>query len=328
MVTDGYANRVNGVDYNAVDERRFDSPLLMPGAGGGAFSAQSGRRVNGAGLVASVGGSPEAWTVTAGSGVIFDSAYASQGAYRFEIPNSVTAQLPARPGAGTSRIDLLVARIYDNVALGSGATEVKVERVNGTAGASPFAPSLPALSVELARLTVPASGTIVVTASTERTVAAGGVLPVPTTAAMDKLVTDGIAYAGLVVNNAQTNSLHRYTGTAWSQMVDGSTGLVAAGGYGVGWADLGGGETSQVQKTNGMVTLFLAATKGGGSNVAAEAVVRIADGYRPARLVRGWGWNASSPRPFQINTGGYLTVDYAQAAGLSAIVSTITYPAA
>lgn len=215
MATDGYANRINGVDYNAVDERRFDAPLLMPGPTSAPFSAKAGRRVNGAGLVVSVGGSPEAWTVTQGAGVIYDSAYASQGAWRFEIPNSVSANMPARPGAGTSRIDLIVARIYDTVAIGSGPAEVKVERVNGTAGSTPSAPSLPALSVELARLTVPASGTITVTQSTERTVAAGGILPVPTVAARDKLKTDGIAYEGLYVDVASTDSLERYDGTNW-----------------------------------------------------------------------------------------------------------------
>lgn len=223
MATDGYANRINGIEYNAVDERRMNSVLLMPGGPTSApFSARSGRRVNGAGLTVSVGGSPEAWTCTPGPGEIYESGYASQGGWAFEIPNSVSANLPARPGAGQSRIDLIVARIYDTQAIGSGPAEVKIERINGAAGAPGVAPSPPAgsITLELARLGVPAVGAITVTQSTRRTVAAGGVLPVATTAEMDALKTDNIAYAGLVVNNAQTNSLHRYDGTLWRRLVD------------------------------------------------------------------------------------------------------------
>lgn len=218
MATDGFASRINGVEYAAVDERRMDSALLMPGPVSAPFSARSGRRVNGSGLTVSVGGSPEAWTVSPGAGVIFDPAYASQGAWRFEIPSAVSANLPARPGAGQSRIDLIVARIYDPGALGSGPAEVKIERVAGNSGASPSAPSLPPLSVELDRLTVPASGAITSTKSSAVTVAAGGVLPVPTTDDRTKLVTDGIAYRGLVVDDAQVGALFRYNGDGWDKL--------------------------------------------------------------------------------------------------------------
>lgn len=227
MATDGFASRINGVEYAAVDERRMDSALLMPGPVSAPFSGRSGRRVNGAGLTVSVGGGPEAWTVSPGAGVIYDPAYASQGAWRFEIPSAVSANLPARPGVGQSRIDLIVARIYDPGALGSGLAEVKIERVNGASGASPSAPSLPALSVELGRLLVPASGTITVTQSTRRTVTAGGVLPVATTAERTQLVTDGIAYPGLTIFNEQTKRQEVYGGSGWvaqSQEIDSRSG--------------------------------------------------------------------------------------------------------
>lgn len=234
MVTDGYANRINGVEYNGVDERRFDGPLLMPGPAAAPFSARSGRRVNGAGLAVSVGGGPEAWTVTPGAGVIYDSAYASQGAWRFEIPAAITATLPARPGAGQSRIDLIIARIYDTGALGSGPAEVKIERVNGNAGGSPSAPSLPALSVELARMTVPASGTISVTQSSRRTVAAGGVLPVSGDADLASLVADGAAYPGLLAYNEQRSRFEGRFASTWAAIPSGDTGwmtLPLASGY-------------------------------------------------------------------------------------------------
>lgn len=222
MVSDGTVSWIDGPDlYDAADLRRLDSLLLMPGGPTSQpFAVKEGHRVNGAGLQVSVGGSPESWTVTPGPCVVTDPAYSGQGGWRVEIPNTKTGTIGARPGAGQSRIDLIVARVYDATAIGSGPAEVKIERLPGTPGSSPVAPTPPAGSItyEIARLAVPASGSITITQSVERTVAAGGILPVPTTAAMDKLETDGIAYRGLVVDNAQTDALHRFDGTDWKQL--------------------------------------------------------------------------------------------------------------
>ena len=209
MASDGYVSRLNSVEYAARDERLLDSVLQMP-AGSGAFSARGGRRVHAAGLQASVGGSPEAVTVTAGAGLVSPAA-GSTGGYAFAIPASVSVVLPARPSTGLSRIDLVVARIYDvDESVGS-TREVKIEHVPGTPSGSPSAPATPSLSLVLATLNVPSSGTISVTQSTTRTVAAGGVLPVATTAERDALTP----YAGLVVHNAQAGGLQVHDGTAW-----------------------------------------------------------------------------------------------------------------
>jgi hypothetical protein len=161
------------------------------------------------------------YSVTAGAGVIYDSAFASQAPWEFEIDNGVAAvAFPARPGVGTSRIDLIVARIYDvDISVGS-VREVKIERVNGAASATPSAPALPALSLLLATCTVPNAGAITVVSTTAVTTAAGGILPVATTAEMDALKTSGTAYRGMVVDNAQTGSLHRYDGTNWKRLRD------------------------------------------------------------------------------------------------------------
>ncbi len=213
MATDGYAHRWNGVEYNASAERLMGSVLLMPGSAS-AFSARGGRRVNGAGLAVSVGGSPEQVSVTAGAGVIFDSGSASNGPWLFEIDSTKTLSLPARPSTGQSRIDLVVARVYDSdTGLGS-AKELKVERVAGTPSATPSEPTSPASSLILARMLVPDTGSITVTPNPVRTVAAGGVLPVSTTAVRDSLS----AYGGLVVWNEQTVRLERYDGTAWAAL--------------------------------------------------------------------------------------------------------------
>lgn len=266
MATDGTVSRWNADSvthlpaYPASDERLLDSPELMPGPSTAPFSAKSGRRVNGAGLVVSVGGSPEAWTVTPGAGVIYDNANATAGPWKFAIPASKSANLPARPGVGLSRVDLLVARIYDVDVLGSGAREIKIEHVPGTPSASPSTPATPALSLVLATLNVPNAGAISVTQSTARVVAAGGILPVATTAERDALATAGIAYSGLVVANAQApgKRLERFDATAWT--------------YDGKWADytpaltgLAGAATARWTRIGDLITVQFKITASGAS---------------------------------------------------------------
>lgn len=225
MATDGMASWIDLTDpkYAAADLRRLDSLLMAPGGPTSApFAVKAGHRVNGAGLQVSVGGSPEAWTCTPGPGMVYNPDYSTQGGWRFEIPNAKSGTIGARPSSGQSRIDLIVARIYDNGAIGSGPSEVKIERLVGSPGQDPQPPTPPqdSITYEVARMTVPATGPVVVTSSTERTVAAGGVLPVPTVAAMNKLKTTGIAYTGMVVNNAQADRLERFNGTDWKPVPD------------------------------------------------------------------------------------------------------------
>jgi hypothetical protein len=61
------------------------------------------------------------------------------------------------PAAGTSRIDLVIARVYDASLIGGSVNGWQLEVVTGTAASSPVAPTLPPSSIELARLGV-ASG--------------------------------------------------------------------------------------------------------------------------------------------------------------------------
>lgn len=217
MATDGPVSRFNSVAYSAGDERLLDSALLMPGPASAPFSARSGRRVNGSGLQVSVAGSPEAWTVTPGPGVVYDTANASAGGWRFALRSAKSANLPARPGVGQSRIDYVIARIYDTDVLGAGPREFKIEHVAGGPGSTPSPPDMSTrpLSFILATLNVPNTGPISITQSAARTAAAGGILPVATVAERDALKTDGTAYEGMYVDVASTNSLDRYDGTNW-----------------------------------------------------------------------------------------------------------------
>lgn len=78
------------------------------------------------------------------------------------------------PGAGLSRIDLVIARVYDASLIGGSINGWQLEIVTGTPTASPAAPALPASSIELARFTVP-SGTASITTAmiTDRRVMPG-----------------------------------------------------------------------------------------------------------------------------------------------------------
>lgn len=207
-MADGVASRWNGVAYPAQDERRIHGAFL---AAGGSIRGRAGRRP-GPGLTLTVGGSPEAATLTAGVGVV-NTATDSDGSYPFAIPASASKNLAARPSAGTSRIDLVVVRILDAdiPALGTALKELNMEIVTGTAGASPVAPAVPAGAVALFQLTVPATGSVAVQDVSTFSVAAGGILPVRTTAERNAL----IPYAGLMVFNMQTIQFESYNGTTW-----------------------------------------------------------------------------------------------------------------
>jgi hypothetical protein len=233
MATDGkvtYWDATSGSPtYNAQEMRQLDSVGHTPGPASAPFSGRSGRRVNNAGLAVTVDPTGAgSVSVSPGGGVIYDGAYATQGAWRFVLPSAKTVALTARPGSGTSRIDLVVARIYDSALAGAGSVkELKIEVIagggafGGTIGATPTPPSLPPLSIELARLTVTSTSGAAISKSdtTAVTVAAGGILPVATTAEMEALKTAGIAYRGMVVDNAQTGVLHRYDGAQWKLVV-------------------------------------------------------------------------------------------------------------
>src|SRR5699024_4312989 len=85
------------------------------------------------------------------------------------------------PGDGSNdRIDIIVARVYDDDHDGSGQREAVTELITGTPGPSPAPPVTPAGALLLARVSVPADGTG--SPSMEylapATVASGGVLPV------------------------------------------------------------------------------------------------------------------------------------------------------
>jgi hypothetical protein len=132
--------------------------------------------------------------------------------------------LNVAPAHGTySRIDRIVIQQSD-MYYGDADSNARITLVVGTPSASPLVPTVtgsPAY-LELARYTLAPNTTDMtkVTITDMRgadkwTVASGGVLPVPTTAARNLL--NGVAWLGLTVYNQQTKAVETYTAAnTWS----------------------------------------------------------------------------------------------------------------
>lgn len=103
--------------------------------------------------------------VAAGSFACTGDTVANQGMYVAQ--STATFNVPITTANATNpRIDLIVAQIYDKQA-GGGATTYSWSpiAVPGTPAASPVAPALPASSLLLAQVTVPANATSIVTSN-------------------------------------------------------------------------------------------------------------------------------------------------------------------
>jgi hypothetical protein len=89
----------------------------------------------------------------------------NQGRYlcRSTAVNNLTVGGP--PTAGLTRIDRIVARVYDTAVVGGSVNAWQLEVVAGTPAASPSPPAIPASSLALARVSVPAGLASVTTAN-------------------------------------------------------------------------------------------------------------------------------------------------------------------
>lgn len=306
-MADGIARRFNTVEYDAGDERTLDAVLATPG---GVLLPRAGKRP-GTGLIVSVGGSPEAATVTAGSGTIVDTT--GGGGYQFALTSSQTRNFAARPSSGTSRIDILSARIRNTDAHpADGGRDVIVELLQGTAGASPVAPTLPAASLQLVQFTVPATGSIVMAKAAQRTVAAGGVLPVADQAERDALA---VVYDGLRIYREDTATYEARIAGAWVVEPLGDTGWSNLTGWNSAWTPVSG-EAPRIRKFNGLNFLDGAITRTAASDLSPGSTdsatgITLATTYRPTKLKRyplaAWG-RANVQMMIEIGTDGVIVL--------------------
>lgn len=285
-----------GTTMDAAELRRADSTMFA--GDGSANGVRSGIVRHGdTSLAVSVNGSDQV-TVQAGAFVI--GAATGLGVYRGAL-SAVTAAVALSARNGTNpRIDLITIH-----ATGTNAT---VKTVDGTPGASPSAPALPAQHIELARVTVPAVGGGAVTVdSTWRAYATGlgGALFVETSA---RLPGSG-NQKGQEAVALDTGITHEWNGTAWVAE------SLSAGVTAVGGVD-SSGSTSYIRGRTAVVNVSVTTTT---AQVVSASIFVLLAGHRPptgvivyGTLINGTGEAAVRTH---IDDAGVARIQRATAAG-------------
>jgi len=93
--------------------------------------------------------------VAPGRAVVVGNDAAGQGKYLCRQVATVNLPVAVAPGPGTSRIDLVIAHVYDDAVIGGTDHAWIPEIVQGAAAASPVAPAQPNSSLVLAQLSIP-----------------------------------------------------------------------------------------------------------------------------------------------------------------------------
>lgn len=194
----------------AMLRRAFAVPMMYDGR---LVGARQGVRPGGVSALVTLAGSTI--TVNPMVGLVDPGLSSTSGPYWFVVPsaeNPLNGPLQAAD-ATNPRIDIVVARVYDDDEDASGLRLGRTEYIAGTAAPAPSAPAIPSGAFRLATINVPASGggSAAVTVDCPYTVAAGGILPVRTQAARDALHP----YSGMVVWRIDKGWLEQYTGTRW-----------------------------------------------------------------------------------------------------------------
>ena len=144
-----------------------------------------------------------------------------QGVYFCANDNTVNLTIATAPGAGQSRIDLVVAKVQD--AQYSGATNAfSLAVVTGTASASPSAPSAPNNSIILAQIAVGSSVSSIVTGNiTDKRVFASS-LGAPVKATSTTMPPTSSFQDGQLVYVTDTNRFQVLQGTSYNNMQEGT----------------------------------------------------------------------------------------------------------
>lgn len=185
----------------------------------GALTARSGVFPNGTAPADLVSVSALQAKVTPFQAFVDGTSNALQAGYRFTSDADVT--LTFGVGNGTNpRIDLVVARIRDDPYDASGSQTGTVEIVAGTPAGSPVAPAVPASSLPLWEVLVPANASggnpiNFSTARTDRRVYTGGLgSPFAVASAAERNAVTS-PYAGMAVYRTDLKWVERYDGTGW-----------------------------------------------------------------------------------------------------------------
>lgn len=195
--------------YAAQADRQALMALMQPDPATGAFGPAGGVRP--AGLAVAAQSIPD-MSVTVASGTAFVPASIAANAGWVCVNNGLRTVSIAASDPTDPRIDLIAARCYDAADDVGPTSSWALEAVQGTASSSPSAPAVPANTVVLASVSVPAGATTVTSAAItdKRTwsVALGGIQPV-LSANMP-----ASPYPGRTVHQVDTGQVLTYQGPA------------------------------------------------------------------------------------------------------------------
>lgn len=206
----------------AEDHRFAHQATIAPA---GANNARAGVFPNGSNPADLQGVSALQAKVTPFQAFIDGTANTLQAGYLFTSDTDVTLTFSVGNGANP-RIDLVVARVYDNPYDSSGFQEGEVAIVEGTPAGSPSPPPVPASSIPLWQVTVAANASGAnpinfTTARTDRrfyTAAVGAIVPIASATERDAIVEP---FNGMVIYRIDQKWIETYDGAAWK--VQGAT---------------------------------------------------------------------------------------------------------
>jgi hypothetical protein len=204
-----------GATHTAAQMRTYMGALLAGLSVAGATTRTRGGVHPGVGaqLAVAANGTPN-MSVNVGSGTVFipGSEAAGQGVYFCQNDATINLAIATAPGAGVSRIDLVVAKVIDSFYSG-GSNAWSLAVITGTAAASPAAPAAPVNSIILARVSVGSQVTSIgsgaITDVRPYAAALGGIIPCSSSA------RPSFPYESMAAYDLDTNIPIVYNGTDW-----------------------------------------------------------------------------------------------------------------
>ncbi|WFE45298.1 hypothetical protein [Verrucosispora sp. WMMD1129] len=250
-----YINESGGApSYNAAELRRSLGIFGSKAGTADRFGARSGVHPAGAAALSLSG---TTLTVQHLQAVVYPAASTTQGPYLVQLP-SHTHTVPA--ASAQPRKDIVVLRVRDDDEDGSGERDADTVYLTGTAASSPVEPSVPAGTVKMGTIDVPATGggDPTLTYSAPFFVATGGILPVRVSG---DLPTTGL-HEGAYADQWDDDTLYRWSGSAW-------TAVASAAAYAAALEPLGLGYTASNTTDSGVTsTTFVAGASIGTTFVA------------------------------------------------------------
>lgn len=273
---------------------------LLAGNGSSALDVRKGVLFDGAGALVS-GKANMSYDVRAFRAVLMRST--ANGPVLVANDATVNVVTTAAPGSN-SRIDIIYA--HQHLVAGDGGSDsdvvLEIGVAQGTAAASPSAPSIPSGALELARVTVTsgttATSSLTISQTHPWTVPNGAPIPVRNNTERSALT----AFDGLIVNHLGDDELQRYDGSSW----------VSVGGSDTGWLALpfntggnwgGGSNPAKYRVKNGELFLKGIAVRSSGSSTT---VATLPAGARPPESVSFQVRIGTATSNFAIGTDGVM----------------------